>query len=360
MAVCYDLAALREEPSVSVIVLGFNGGDYVRPCLESVLDQDFGRPYEILFVDNGSGDGSADVAAALQGVQVHRLGRNHGYCQGNNRGFELARAPLVVFLNQDVVVHRAWLRELVAAVESEAAIKAAHANVVHPWNPEYGAKERLRPPEVAYVPELSRWGFVEYRRMTVDEPVVDTLFLSGVSLILKRDVIEELGGYVFDPDMFAYGEDVDLALRLRGRGYRTVVATRAVLYHDHTLQDRLSLGSFIKTVRIIRNRLLALWKNAGWLEFAPLALVTLLGSPLNSGQFGLSPARRAFYSLLLVPPTFIAALAAIVAMPRYSERRRRALASKRVGRGWLLRTLVLDRNSLAVVHDSAGRSWRPL
>jgi GT2 family glycosyltransferase len=335
-----------ETPAVSIVVLGYNGREYIDACLTSVLDQDFDQPYEVLFVDNGSSDGSADLAAQHEGVRVHRLARNYGYCQGNNKGFEVSRGEAVVFLNQDVVVHRSWLRELMEALESDHSVLAAHACVVHPWNEEYGARERTEPLSRAYAPDLSRLGFVEYRALPVEQPAVGTLFVSGVSLMVRRDAIDKIGGYVFDPDMFSYGEDMDLALRIRTAGYRTVVATRAVVYHHHTLQDEIRWSSFVKTVRIIRNRLLALWKTSGWLEFLPLAAITVLGAPFNSGQFGRSIARTAAYFVLLVPPTVAAAFAALAAMPQYAARRRAALARRRAPRGWVLRTLVFDRSRL--------------
>jgi GT2 family glycosyltransferase len=345
--------AVSDLPAVSVIVLGYNGRAHVDACLSAVLDQDFERPYEVLFVDNGSADGSAEAAERFEAVKVHRLGRNFGYCEGNNRGTALARAPLLVFLNQDTVVHRAWLRELTAAIESDASIKAAQACVVHPWNREYAAHERVAPLDVAYAADLSRLGFVEYRALPAGAGVVDTLFLSGVSIMLRRDVVDEIGGYVFDPDMFLYGEDVDLALRLRGAGFRTVVATRAVVYHAHLLQDSLALRSLLKTVRIIRNRLIAFWKASDWLEFAPLAAVVLAGAPFNATQFGLPLHRQLLYFCLLVPPTALAALAALPAMPAYAARRRDILRRRRVGRWWLLRTLLFDRGALAPAASAA-------
>ena len=51
---------------------------------------------------------------------------------------------------------------------------------------------------------------------------MSSAILSGASTILKRDVLDEIGGYVFDPGMFLYGEDMDLGLRIRSAGYRTV------------------------------------------------------------------------------------------------------------------------------------------
>lgn len=334
-------------PDVSIIVLGWNGRQYVDACLTSLLDQSFERPYELLFVDNGSSDGTPDLASTYAGVTVHRFDRNYGFCIGNNKGFALTRGALVVFLNQDVIVHRDWLRELVSAVESAPDVMAAHANIVHPWNPEFPAHDRTAALSNAYTAELSRLGFIQYERVSPSEPVRDTLFLSGSSTILRRQIVEEAGGYVFDPDMFAYGEDMDLGLRIRGLGYRTVVATRATVYHFHTLHDELSLKAVLRVVRIIRNRLLAFWKSSTWPEFAVLAAVTVVGSPLNSGQFGLPLSKRIVYGLALVPPTVLALGATVLAMPTYAARRRDLLSKRRREPWWLVRTLLFDRRGLS-------------
>ena len=331
-----------ETPVVSVIILGWNGLAYVDECLSSVLDQDFERPYEVIFVDNGSTDGTPERAATYPNVILHRLDRNYGYCQGNNIGFGRSSGDYAIFLNQDVVVHRSWLRELVEAVESDDSIQAAHANIIQPWYPEFGAMERVAPVAAAYTADLSPLGLVHYRKLSGAPPVVDTMFLHGVSIIVRRELIDELG-YVFDPDMFAYAEDLDLALRTRALGYRTVVATRAAVYHKHTLESRPSPRAFVKTVRIIRNRLLALWKCSTWAEFAPLALVTIVGAPFNAGEFGLPAWQRTAYFVLLIPPSLIAAFATVVAMPSYADRRRAVLKTRRVGRWWFLRTMLSAR-----------------
>ena len=347
---------MNGTPAVSVIILGWNGVEYVDACLNSVLDQDFEQPYEVLFVDNGSKDGTPEAAGRFAGVSVHRLDRNYGFCQGNNKGFDLARGPLVVFLNQDVIVHRAWLRELVNAVESSPDIMGAHANIVHPWNPEFDLQERHAPLANAYTPDLSRLGFVEYRRVSPDQPVVETLFLSGASTIVRRAAIEEAGGYVFDPDMFAYGEDLDLALRIRGLGYRTVAATRAPVYHFHSLQDRLTFAAAIRVVRIIRNRLLAFWKASTWPEFLVLGAVTLAGAPLNSGQFGLPLGKRVLYALLLTLPAAIAGLAALAAMPRYAARRSQELSARRRRPWWLVKALLTGRRGAVEAPSETART----
>lgn len=331
-----------QRPIASIVILGWNGAEYVDGCLSSVLDQDIGQPYEVIFVDNGSSDGTPERAATYAGARVVKLDRNYGYCIGNNKGFDETRGRYVVFLNQDVVAHRSWLRELVAAVESDPAIAAAHGNIIQPWYPEFAGMDREGSMRVAYTADLSRLGLIHYRRLEAPPPVVDTMFLHGVSIIARREVIEELG-YAFDPDMFAYAEDLDLALRMRARGYRTVVATRATVYHKHTLDARFSFGTFRKTTRIIRNRLLAFWKCSTWPEFLPVAALTIAGAPFNAGEFGLPFWRRAVYFAGLVPPAIASGFAALASMPQYAARRREVLATRRMPGWWLLRAMWRER-----------------
>ena len=336
------MPVVTDNPGISVIVLGWNGREYVDGCLTSLLDQDTDSAYEVIFVDNGSTDGTPDLAATFANVRVERLDHNYGYCIGNNKGYALTRGDIVVFLNQDVVLHRSWLRELVAIIESDPSVAAAHANIVQPWYPQFAGLDREKPHALAHTADLSQLGFIHYREVGVDRAGVDTLFLHGVSIAIRRSVLDELG-YPFDPDMFAYAEDMDLALRVRNSGHRTVVATRAIVYHKHTLADRPSLATLRKTVRIIRNRLLALWKCSSWPEFAVLAAVTVIGSPFNAGEFGMKPWKRLLYGILLIPPTILAVPVTVVAMPAFAERRLETRCSARAGRMWLLRAMLLRR-----------------
>lgn len=326
------------RPLASVIVLGWNGRAYLDECLTSVLDQDMADEYEVVYVDNGSSDGSAEfVRERFPQVAVVALDHNHGYAEGNNIGVEHTSGEYVVFLNQDTVVHPSWLRELVAGVSHSPEVMAGHANVIQPWYPEFvgiGTSEEVG---VAYTSEVNRLGYVHYREMADANQPLDTMFLHGVCIIIRRRLLDELD-YVFDPEFFAYAEDLDLGLRVRALGYRSVAVPRAVVYHKHTLQSSMSWATAAKTVRIIRNRYLAFFKVMSAGEFALMASLMTLGSPMNALEFGLSWPRRLIYGLALIPAT-IAALAAVVcALPRFVQKRKRIRETARLG-DWCLAAL---------------------
>jgi GT2 family glycosyltransferase len=332
------------RPLASVIVLGWNGRAYIEDCLASVLDQDLpaGR-YEVIYADNGSRDGSAAfVRERFPQVRVLAFDRNHGYAEGNDLAYRETRGEFVVFLNQDTVVHRAWLRELVAAVEGSPEIAAAHANIIQPWYPEFAGIATRADAGAAYSSEVNRLGFIRYRKLASAERPVETLFLHGVCIILRRSVAEQLED-VFDPDFFAYAEDLDLGLRVRALGWRSVAAPKAVVYHKHTLETGLRWATVVKTVRIIRNRYLAFYKVMSWWEFALMAPLMTVGAPFNSLEFGLDRRRQVLFGLALVPATVLALGVTLVQLPVFAAKRRRIRERAAVRGAWCLRALWRER-----------------
>lgn len=333
-------AASNVRPRATVIVLGYHGWHYIEPCLESLLEQDLpAEEYEILYVDNQSLDGSAPrVRERFPQVRMLELDRNYGYAEGNNKGFDAARGEYVVFLNEDTEAHRSWLRELLEAVSASPDIAAGHANIIQPWYPEFDGIATRASSEAVYTSEVNRLGYIQYEKLPHGTGDIDTLFLHGVCIILRRDVGEELG-YVFDPDFFAYAEDLDLGLRVRALGYRSVVAGRAVVYHKHTLQTGANWLTVVKTVRIIRNRYLSFFKvMPGW-EFAVMAAILTIGAPFNASEFGLGRIRQIVYGLALVPATLAALVTTVFYLPRYTQKRRWVREHSRQPGAWCLRAL---------------------
>jgi len=330
MAFATERTREGEAPLASVLVLGYNGRRYLDACLNSLRDQDTSRnAYELLYVDNGSADGSVSYVEANHGdVRVLALDHNHGYAEGNNIGFQRCRGRFVVFLNQDTVVHRSWLRELLAGLRSSPDIMAAHANIIQPWYPEFSKSEARDEPGAVYTAEVSRLGYVRYRRLPLGDQPVDTLFLHGVCIAIRRELVQELG-YIFDPDFFSYAEDLDLGLRVHALGYRTVIVPKAVVYHLHTLRTELTVSTFAHTVRIIRNRFLSFFKVMPLPQFLLAVPLIALGAPCNVTEFGLTGGRKLLYCLFLVPVTAAALLVTLWQVRSYWGKRRQVLAKRK-------------------------------
>jgi GT2 family glycosyltransferase len=223
---------------VSIIILNFNGKDFLQPCIASVLKQEY-QGYEILFIDNASNDGSAAfVQEKFPSVKVISLEKNLGFAGGNNFGVRHAQYDLIVLLNNDTTVEKNWLENLVNAVRpSDVAV--ASSLIFTDGIPQ------------KYYERNGSINFLGHNIMRIFHKKEDIFFAGGASLIYKRDIL----GIPFDDDYFAYGEDVYLSLKARFAGYRVVHANDSVVHHYGSGTSR-NQKSSIKTFYQERNRLL--------------------------------------------------------------------------------------------------------
>jgi GT2 family glycosyltransferase len=212
------------SPAISVIVLNYNGREWLRPCLDAIARQVNAPPFETIVADNGSTDGSmALVASEFPAVRVVDNERNLGFAAGNNRAARAASAPLLVFLNNDTVPDPDWLARL------HAAHAAADRQIV---------TSRImflnRPDVVDSAGDgYFRAGGAYKRGHGSDSRPFhqsgEVFGACGAGFLIPRAIFDELGG--FDEAFFMVYEDVDLSYRARLAGYRCWYAADAVVRH---------------------------------------------------------------------------------------------------------------------------------
>jgi GT2 family glycosyltransferase/glycosyltransferase involved in cell wall biosynthesis len=217
-------------PSVSVVVLNYNGLKHLEPCFTSLLALDYPADrLELMLVDNGSRDDSVEfMRERFPAVRVVETGSNLGFAAGNNYGAEHATGEYVAFLNNDTRVEPDWLSELVKSVISgrdEGVV--CTGSLMLDWT---GAKIDFQAGGVNF----HGFGFQpSYGKPYKPGEVAprDLLFACGGSMLIDRALFNEIGG--FDPDYFAFFEDVDLGWRLWLLGYRVTLTPAAITYHRH-------------------------------------------------------------------------------------------------------------------------------
>jgi GT2 family glycosyltransferase len=213
------------NPQISVIVLNYNGRDWLRPCLTALAAQVGAPPFETIVADNGSTDGSVDfVSATFPTVRVVDNERNLGFAAGNNRAARGATAPLLVFLNNDTIPASDWLARLYAA-HTEAANRHIVASRVMFLS---------RPGVVDSAGDgYLRAGGAYKRGHGADaDPFLqsrEVFGACGAAFLIPRAIFDELHG--FDESFFMVYEDVDLSYRARLAGYRCWYAADAVVRH---------------------------------------------------------------------------------------------------------------------------------
>jgi len=212
------------RPPVSVVVVSWNGRPLLERLLPALAAQTF-RDFELVAVDNGSTDGSAELVERLwPEARVLRAGVNLGFARGSNVGIGLARGQLLALLNNDCLPEPAWLERAVAAADASGAGMVATRQL---------RAEDPRTIDSAGV-ALDRAAIAWDRGGGCDagtpEAALPPLFgPSGGAALYRRDLLEDVG--TFDAELGMYYEDVDLAWRARLRGWGCAAAPGALALH---------------------------------------------------------------------------------------------------------------------------------
>ena len=121
-----------DAPFVSVIVVNYNGKHFLKRCLESLAAQTYPEDRrEVILVDNGSSDGSAEyVASNFPWVRIVRASTNWGFAKGNNIGLQYARGDLIALLNNDAVAEPAWLSAMTRGLQRDPAIGGVTSKIL--------------------------------------------------------------------------------------------------------------------------------------------------------------------------------------------------------------------------------------
>jgi GT2 family glycosyltransferase len=261
---------------VSVLVLSWNGRRHLEECLPALRDQQSpGCEHETLVLDNGSTDGTgAWVRETHPEVRLLESRVNLGFCTGNNRLAAEASGDALVFLNNDTRPRRDWLAALTAALDDAPEDVAAVSGLIVDWQ-----GERLDFASGIMTFDGHAFQMDQGRPLAeADLPAAgsEMLFACGGNMIIRRRSFLDAGG--FDPDYFAYLEDVDLGWRLWSGGERVLFTPDAVVHH-RSMATSQELGVFNRGFLFERNAFLTAYKNYqdGWWEkLMPAVLLTLV------------------------------------------------------------------------------------
>lgn len=232
---------------ISVIVVNWNRKDLLRACLSS-LRQQAGVAFEVILVDNGSADGSPDMAEHEFEVTVIRNHENRGFCAANNQGIALARGEFIALLNNDAEAGPGWLTALLHACTSASDVGMAASKVLVWEDPRMIDKAgHLIFPDGQNRGRGS--GMQDHGQFDCEEEV---LWPDGCAAMYRKEMLDQIGG--FDEDFFAYGDDAELGLRARIAGWRCLYTPMAVVRHHRSAT--LGKDSMGRLELIERNRLL--------------------------------------------------------------------------------------------------------
>jgi len=242
------------------VVVNWNRRQLLRACLDSLAHQNH-RSFEVIVVDNGSGDGSPEMVEELAKsfpvpLRLIANSGNRGFCAANNQGFAASRSPLVALLNNDAEADPGWLAALQSAIETGGDIGMAASKILVWEDPRRIDKAG----HLIYPDGQNRGrGTGQLDRGQFDR-IEEVLWPDGCAAMYRRAMLDEIGG--FDEEFFAYADDAELGLRGRIAGWRCLYAPGAVVRHHRGAT--LGLDSARRLTLIERNRVLLVVKLFPW------------------------------------------------------------------------------------------------
>jgi GT2 family glycosyltransferase len=227
------------NPNLSILMVNWNTREMTLACLRSLYAQTERTRFEVILVDNGSADGSADaIAREFPQVRLIAESDNHGFAKATNMAAEAARGRYLLLLNTDTVVLDQAIDRLVdfAGEHPAAGIWGGRTLFadgslnptscwarITPWSTfcfalglsGFAARSRLLNPE-----GLGGWARDSVRQVDI---------VSGCFFLIEADFWRKLGG--FDPAFFMYGEEADLCARASAAGAKPMMTPEAAIIH---------------------------------------------------------------------------------------------------------------------------------
>lgn len=234
------------EKSLSIIIVNWNGMNFLPDCLKSIAKNLLSLDYEVVIVDNVSTDKSREWLSSEEAskffknnnLRVILSDKNLGFGRANNLAIEKTSSPYVFILNPDTIVKNKAIDCLIETLEADEKIGAVSPKLLnddetlqesvasYPPNPIKILLQGFRLTRI--LPKSLRQKYFYGEDWSHDEKRAVPVFW-GTAIMAKRSMIEQVGA--FDPDFFMYGEDVEWCVRINKKGWKTVFVPEAEIIH---------------------------------------------------------------------------------------------------------------------------------
>lgn len=244
---------------VAVVILNYNGRNYLEKFLPSVIENNDG--YEIIIADNASTDDSiAFLKNYYPNLKTLELSSNQGFAGGYNNALQEIEAEYYVLLNSDVEVSPNWTKPIIDLMDKDASIAACQPKIRS-----YHQKTHFEYAGAAggYIDWL---GYPFCRGRVFDsyeqdlgqyDDTKEVFWATGACIFVRAAIFHQFGG--FDAHFFAHMEEIDLCWRIKNAGYKVMYSSASTVYHvgGGTLHKSNPRKTFLN----YRNGLAMLYKN---------------------------------------------------------------------------------------------------
>ncbi|MBL8221978.1 MAG: glycosyltransferase family 2 protein [Bryobacterales bacterium] len=252
--------------SVSVTLVTYNSGRFIKRCLESVLTQRYGNK-EIIIIDNASTDGTVDILEQFEDrCRIVYNDENIGFAAAQNQAIRLSSSDWVLTLNPDVLLLPNFIESMVEAGQVDAKVGTVCGKLL-------AISATFDLPDTPMVDSTGMYFTPMLRHLDRGSQEVDNghylkpeyvFGATAAAALYRREMIDDIAifGEFFDSDFFTYREDADVAWRAQLMGWRCIYTPTAHGYHVRAVLpgNRRALPAAIN-MHSVKNRFLMRVKN---------------------------------------------------------------------------------------------------
>jgi GT2 family glycosyltransferase len=259
---------------IAIIIVNWNGVKDTLECLQSITDLNVnGLVVDIIVVDNASTDNTVNIIREnFPKTIIIENSENLGFAEGNNtaiRKGKLSNYDYFFLVNNDTILEKNCIINLIKSMENEKETGIMSPKIYFAKNFEYH-KERYQENErgkvIWYAGGIIDWNNIICSHRGVDdvdmgqyEKEIETDFVSGCGMLIKKEVIDDIG--LFDKKYFMYLEDVDFCVRAKNKGWKLKYNPNGIMWHKNASSSG-KPGSKLHEYYQIRNRFIFGFKYA--------------------------------------------------------------------------------------------------